>query len=78
MNPIVDRNYVNIVKHRRVEAEHGRRPIMSLESVETNKGRLNQMSGGWANVISKMGKGLVVSRVLYRYQVGTRYERGEV
>jgi hypothetical protein len=32
-----------------------------MEEVETNKGKLNQMSGGLGNITSKMGGSMVVS-----------------
>jgi transcription initiation factor TFIIF subunit beta len=62
---MLDAQYLTIMNQRRLEAEHARRPVIKLEDVENDQGRLNQMSGGWANVTSKMGGKMVVSPVLF-------------
>lgn len=74
LNPILDAPYMNIMKQRKLEAEHARRPVIRMEDVETNKGKLNQMSGGWSNVTSKMGGSMVVSCLLI---FGSRIWTGE-
>lgn len=39
-----------------------------MEEVESNKGKLNMMSGGWANLAAKSGGNIVVSFLDLSYE----------
>lgn len=64
LNPILDDQYKQVLLQRKLEAAHARRPVIRMEEIETNKGKLNMMSGGWGNVTNKMGGKMVVSSPL--------------